>query len=488
MKSELTDSQPPVSGSEYGMGNIQENASAGNGDEPKARGRQADKYEIDMCNGPLLGKILIFSLPLMLSGILQLLFNAADIVVVGRFAGNDALAAVGSTSSLINLLVNVFIGLSVGTNVLVARYYGAGQKRELNEMVHTAVTTALVSGCILIFMGFFLAAPALHMMGTPDNVIDAAVVYMRIYFAGMPVMMAYNFGSAILRAVGDTKRPLYYLLIAGVVNVVLNLIFVIVFSMGVAGVALATVISQVISALLVIRCLIRTDSAYRLVLREMRIVPDKLVKMVQIGVPAGIQGALFSLSNVLIQSSVNSFGSIAMAGNTAASNIEGFVYTSMNSFHQTAISFTGQNYGAQKFKRIGKILLICQGLVIAVGVILGNAAYFFSGGLLQLYSTDPEVIKFGVLRLGIICTTYCLCGMMDVMVGSLRGMGYSVMPMLVSLTGACGLRILWIATVFQKIHTLPCLYWSYPISWGLTFAVHLICFAVVYRRMNRRGY
>lgn len=309
---------------------------------------------------------------------------------------------------------------------------------------------------------------------------------MRIYFVGMPFMMAYNFGSAILRAVGDTKRPLYYLLIAGVVNVVLNLIFVIVFSMGVAGVAIATVISQAVSSALVIRCLMLTDSVYKLNLKQLAIVPDKLIKMVQIGLPAGLQGALFSISNVLIQSSVNSFGSIAMAGNTAASNIEGFIYTAMNAFHQTAISFTGQNFGARKYKRIGKILLICQISVLVVGLVMGNAAYLFAGTLLKLYSSDGEVIRYGILRLSIICTSYCLCGMMDVMVGSLRGMGYSIMPMLVSLTGACLFRIVWIYTIFQSYRTLECLYISYPISWALTFAVHLICFSVVYFKLMKK--
>ena len=445
--------------------------------------KNAKKYEIDMCSGPLFGKILLFYIPLMLSGILQLLFNAADIVVVGRFVGSEALAAVGSTSSLINLLVNVFIGLSVGANVLAARFFGAGKKEELSDMVHTAIATSLVSGIFLIFLGVLLARPALLLMETPENVIDQAVLYMRIYFIGMPATMAYNFGSAILRAAGDTKRPLYYLFAAGVVNVVLNLFFVIVCGLGVAGVAIATVISQVISAALVIRCLALSDSDYKLDLRRLRIVPDKLLRMVQIGVPAGLQGALFSVSNVLIQSSVNSFGSVAMAGNTAASNIEGFVYTSMNAFHQTAISFTGQNYGARNYKRIGRILLICQLLVIAVGLLFGNAAYLLGDKLLLLYSSEPEVITYGLLRMSIICTTYCLCGMMDVMVGSLRGMGYSVMPMLVSLTGACLFRILWIYTVFQEIPTLQCLYWSYPVSWGLTFLAHLLCFVVVYRKL-----
>lgn len=446
----------------------------------------AKKYEIDMCNGPLLGKILVFYIPLMLSGVLQLLFNAADIAVVGRFAGNESLAAVGSTSSLTNLIVNLFIGLSVGANVLVARFYGAGQKDELKEMVQTAVATSVFSGIILVFVGFFVSKPALTLMGTPENVISHSVLYMRIYFAGMPFMMAYNFGAAVLRAVGDTKRPLYYLLLAGVVNVILNLIFVIVFQMGVAGVATATVISQAISAALVIRCLICTDSVYRLELKGIRIVPDKIAKMFKIGLPAGLQGALFSISNVLIQSSVNSFGSVAMAGNTAGSNIEGFVYTSMNAFYQSAISFCGQNYGAKKYRRVGKVLLICEILVIAVGLIMGIGAYLAAGTLLRLYSTDPEVIAYGILRMGYICVPYFLCGMMDVMVGGLRGIGYSIMPMLVSLTGACLFRVIWIYTVFHQVRTLPCLYISYPISWALTFSVHLICFIVVYQKLLKK--
>lgn len=446
----------------------------------------AKKYEIDMVNGPLLGKILIFAIPLVLSGILQLLFNAADIVVVGQFVGNQALAAVGSTGALINLLINLFMGLSIGTNVLVARSYGAGKKDELDEVVHTSILTALLSGTFLVVVGLLLARPALEIMGTPEDVIDEAAVYMRIYFIGMPSTMAYNFGSAVLRAVGDTKRPLYFLTVSGVVNVILNLIFVIVFQMSVSGVALATIISQTLSAFLVLRCLMLTDSDYKLVLSRLRIVPDKFFKMISIGLPAGLQGTLFSLSNVLIQSSVNSFGSVAMAGNTAASNVEGFVYTSMNSIYQTAISFTGQNYGAMKVKRIGKILLMCQTIVILIGLVMGNAVYFFGNDILKLYSSDPQVIEYGLRRMSIITTTYFLCGMMDVIVGSLRGMGYSIMPMLVSLAGACGFRILWIYTVFQEYHTLRCLYISYPISWALTFSVHFICFLVVYGRLRKR--
>jgi len=447
---------------------------------------KTNKYEMDMCNGPLFSKLIIFSIPLILSGMLQLLFNAADIIVVGRFAGETALAAVGSTSSLTNLLVNVFMGLSVGANVLVARFYGAGQKKELDEMIHTAIATSIIAGIFLIFAGFFLARPALAFMGTPEDVIDQSVLYMRIYFAGMPVLMLYNFGSAVLRAIGDTKRPLYYLLFAGVINVVLNLIFVIYFHMGVAGVALATVISQTISAILVIRCLILNDGMVRLELKKLRIVRDKLFKMIRIGVPAGLQGAMFSISNVLIQSSINTFGSIAMAGNTAALNIEGFIYTAMNAMHQGAVSFTGQNFGAHKFKRIGKIALLCEGMVFVVGLLLSVIVLFFVEPLLSLYSPEAEVIHYGVIRLQIICATYYLCGMMDVMVGILRGMGYAIAPMIISLTGVCVFRIVWIYTIFKKFRTLEVLYLSYPATWLLTFLVQLIMFLIIYKKLRKQ--
>lgn len=446
-----------------------------------------NKYEIDMCNGAILPKILLFTLPLMLSGILQLLFNAADIIVVGRFAGNQALAAVGSCGSLINLIVNVFIGLSVGANVMVARFYGAGQKKELEEMLHTAIMTAIVSGIFLIFLGIMVARPALTLMATPEDVIEHSVLYMRIYFIGMPVMMLYNFGSAILRAVGDTKRPLYYLLFAGVVNVVLNLIFVVFFHMGVAGVAWATVISQAISAILVLRCLIQYDGELKLHLKSLRIVPDKLWKMIRIGLPAGVQGAFFSISNMLIQSSINSFGSTVMAGNTAAGNIEGFVYTAMNALHQTAISFAGQNFGAKKYKRIAKVAIICEVCVVIIGLVLGNLTYIFGETFMRLYSTDEVVIQYGMLRMSIICTTYCLCGMMDVMVGVLRGIGRSVMPMLVTLTGVCVFRVIWIFTYFAEHRSLETLYISYPISWAVTFLVHTLCFIFVYQRTMQGG-
>lgn len=439
-------------------------------------------YEMDMCNGPIFKKLLIFALPLMLSGILQLLFNAADIVVVGKFTGSHALAAVGSTGALINLFVNVFIGFSIGTNVLVAQYFGARDEKNLQETVHTSILLGIVGGFILIVAGIVFAKPMLEWMDTPDNVLEHAVLYMRIYFVGMPAMLVYNFGAAILRAIGDTKRPLYYLLSAGVINVVLNLFLVIVLDMGVAGVATATVASQVVSAVLIVRCLMQSEGIYRLNLHELKLHRKKLVRIVQIGLPAGLQGAVFSLSNVLIQSSVNSFGSVAMAGNTAAGNIEGFVYTSMNAIYQTALSFTSQNVGGGRQDRIPKIIFQCMAIVIVIGAVMGNLAYQCGPFLLGIYSSDPEVIQFGMSRMQIICQWYFLCGIMDVAVGILRGLGYSVIPMLVSLTGACGLRVLWIFTVFAWKHSLFVLYLSYPITWIVTFTVHLICLLVIWKR------
>lgn len=433
-------------------------------------------YEMDMCNGPIFRKILIFAIPLMLSGVLQLLFNAADIVVVGQFTGSQALAAVGSTGALINLLINIFIGMSVGANVLVARYYGAQEHQHLSQTVHTAVLLSLVSGLLLAVVGVAAAPVLLSWMGTPADVLDQAVVYMRIFFAGMPVIMLYNFGSAILRAVGDTKRPLYFLLIAGLVNVGLNLFFVIVWHMGVAGVALATVLSQIISAALVLACLVRSEAGYKVNLRELRIYQDKLMQIVKIGVPAGIQGAMFSISNVLIQSSINSFGSIAMAGNTAASNIEGFVYTSMNAIYQTGLSFTSQNMGAKNYHRINRILMECIAIVAVAGLAMGWLALLFGRNLLGIYSSDPEVISYGINRMWVICSTYFVCGIMDLISGFLRGMGYSVTPTLVSLTGVCGLRVLWIFTVFAWNRSLFVLYLSYPITWVVTGVAHLICY------------
>lgn len=437
---------------------------------------------MDMCSGPLLSKILIFAIPLMLSGILQLLFNAADIIVVGRFSGSEALAAVGSTGALINLIINLFIGVSVGTNVVAARYYGARDADGVSRTVHTAMLSAIVGGIILIFAGIALARPMLEWMGTPEDVIDQSALYMKIYFIGMPALMVYNFGASILRAIGDTKRPLYFLTVAGVVNVVFNLFFVIVLDMGVAGVALATIISQAISAVLILLCLIKTEGPCHLELKEMKIYPECFKAMLRIGLPAGLQGSIFSISNVLIQSSVNSFGSLVMAGNTAAANIEGFVYTAMNSIYQTSLSFTSQNMGAKQFKRVDKVLIECLLVVATVGIVLGNGAYLLGDKLLGIYSSDPQVIEYGLMRMSIVSASYFLCGIMDVLVGSIRGLGYSIMPMLVSLTGACLFRVIWIFTIFQVERTLFCLYISYPISWILTAGIHLLCYFIVRKK------
>ncbi len=445
---------------------------------------KAKSYEIDMCNGPLFPKILAFSIPLMLSGILQLLFNAADMIVVGRFAGNTALAAVGANAALINLLTNLFIGFSIGANVLVAQYYGAGKERDMSETVHSAIVLSLLCGGILLVLGILAAPQILILMGTPGDVLGQAVLYIRIYFIGIPVLLLYNFGSSMLRAVGDTKRPLYYLLTAGIINVILNLIFVIGLHMGVAGVALATVISQCISATLVLRCMMRMEGGCRVELAKLKINRQKMLQIMRIGFPAGLQGTVFSLSNVLIQSSVNSFGSVAVAGNTAGQNIEGFIYMAMNTFHQTALSFSSQNFGAGNYKRIGKVFLECLGLVTFVGLSLGWLAYLFGNQLLGIYSSDPQVIEVGLLRMSVICTMYCLCGIMDVTVGELRGIGCSVLPMVVSVLGVCAFRVFWIFTVFQQSRSLWTLYISYPVSWVLTAAVNMVCFMLVRKKQR----
>ena len=444
---------------------------------------QKQGYQIDMIHGPLAGKLLLFALPLMLSGLLQLLFNAADIVVVGRYAGKEALAAVGSTSSLINLLVNLFIGFSVGTNVVVARDLGAGREEDVNRSVHTAIALSLLSGVCLTVLGVSLARQLLVWTESAPDVIDLATIYLRIYFAGMPFNMLYNFGAAILRAQGDTRRPLYFLTAAGVANVVLNLFFVIVLHMSVAGVALATIISQAVSAVLVLICLMRDQGALHLDLKALRMDKRVIRRICQVGLPAGFQGIVFSLSNVVIQSSINSFGSTAIiAGSAASSNIEGFVYTGMNAIYQTNLTFTSQNYGAGQCKRVDRILLLCQGYVLALGLVLGNLAVYFGPALAAIYAPgEPEVVAQAVLRLRYVCSLYCLCGVMDTMVGVLRGLGYSVVPMVVSMVGACGTRLLWVATIFRAYRTPAVLYLSYPVSWLITGTVHVIFFFFIRR-------
>lgn len=434
-----------------------------------------------------MGKLLRFSVPLMLSGILQLLFNAADIVVVGQFDSSDAMAAVGSTSSLNNLIVNLFLGLSAGGSVVVAQYFGMKSRQDVEETVHTAILLGFISGLVLVAAGMFLAEPMLVLMGTTPDVIDQSVLYMRIVFAGMPAMMVYDFGAGILRAVGDTRRPLVYLFCGGVVNVAFNLFFVIVCHLGVAGVAIGTVMSQCIAAFLTVRCLMKTEDCYGIRLRELRIVKHKLLRILRVGVPTGIQGAMFSISNVVIQSSINSFdSSIIVAGNTASGNIEGFVYTAMNAFYQASLTFTSQNVGAHQTRRILPVLgwsLLC---VTVVGVVTGVLAVLFGPQLLGIYSPDEEVIAYGLERLRLICLTYFLCGTMDVVTGSIRGLGPSVTPAVISLLGVCGLRIVWIYTVFAAHRSLMVLYLSYPVSWLITLVVNIICFAVFFKRWKKR--
>lgn len=447
---------------------------------------QANKYEIDMCNGTIMDKLISFSLPLMLSGILQLLFNAVDIVVVGRFTGSQALAAVGSTTALINLFINLFIGVSLGANVLAARYYAAGKQKEMSETVHTAMLFALISGCVMVLAGLFFSRGALELMDTPDDVISQAALYMKIYFMGMPFFMLYNYGAAILRAVGDTKRPLLFLVISGAANAALNLLLVIVFSMGVAGVAVATVISQCISCVMVLSCLIRTESSYQLSLKKLRICPAYLLQIFQVGIPAGIQSTVITFSNVLLQSSVNSFGSTAMAGYTAANNIFGFLYTSINSVSQACMSFTSQNYGAGKKKRMDLVLRDCLILTVVIGLLMGGGAYLFGPELLHIYTSDEAVIACGMEILLYTTVTYFLCGIMDLIPGALRGMGRSAVPMLLSVIGTVGTRIIWIYLIFPAHRSLAVLFISYPVSWLATIIMQAACFFFVRRNVHSK--
>lgn len=450
---------------------------------------QKSGHAVDFTSGSIGKKMIVFALPLMFSSILQLLFNAADIIVVGKFAGDECVAAVGSTTSLINLIVNLFIGLSVGANVMVANFFGAKKSEDLSETIHTSVAVSIISGIILSFVGFFFAPEILKLMNTPDDVIDLASVYVKTYFLGMPFMMLYNFSAAILRAVGDTKRPLYFLSAAGVINVVLNMIFVIYFKWNVFGVAFATIISQVVSALLVLRCLIKDDGLLKFEFRKLRIHNDKLIRMMQIGIPSGIQGMMFSISNVIIQSSINTFDTAIVAGSAASTSVEGFAFTSINSFHQSAVSFAGQNKGAGKFDRLNKILFTAWGYAFVTAAIFAAIFVLFDNQLIGLYVSGEDVIKAGVERINIIAWSYLICGFMDVTVGVIRGLGYSVMPTLVSLIGVCGIRILWVTTVFsmERFHFVETIYYSYPISWTITFLAHLLCYLVIRKQINKRN-
>ena len=444
-----------------------------------------NKYEIDMCNGTLMDKLISFSLPLMLSGILQLLFNAVDIIVVGRFTGSQALAAVGSTTALINIFTNLFIGISLGANVLAARFYASGKEKEMSETVHTSITLALISGLVMALAGVLLARFALNLMGTPNDVIDQSVLYMRIYFLGMPFFMLYNYGAAILRAVGDTKRPLFFLVISGMTNAVLNLVLVIVFHMGVAGVAIGTIVSQLISSILVLRCLYTSNTSYRLYFSKLGIKTQYLKQIFQVGIPAGIQSTVINLSNALLQSSVNSFGSVAMAGYTAANNIFGFLYMSVNAVTQSCMSFTSQNYGVKKLKRMDRVLLDCTILSVGVALTLGCGVYFFGPELLKIYTSDADVIRCGVEVLAFTTVPYFCCGIMDLLPGALRGMGYSGVPMILSIIGTVGTRIVWIFGLFPAHRSLSFLFISYPVSWILTILMQAVCFCFVRKHVHQ---
>ena len=438
-----------------------------------------------MCNGTIMDKLISFSIPLMLSGILQLMFNAVDIVVVGRFSGSQALAAVGSTTALINVFTNLFIGISLGANVLAARYYAAGKTKEMSETVHTAIALALVSGVAMAVIGVVFARGALEIMGTPDDVIAKSTLYMQIYFCGMPFFMMYNYGAAILRAVGDTKRPLIFLIVSGVINAVLNLFLVIVFHLDVAGVGIATVISQLVSCILVLRCLHHTESSYQLHLAKLRIRSVYLKQIFEVGVPAGIQSTVINISNAMLQSSVNSFGSIAMAGYTASNKIFGFLYVSVNSFTQACMSFTSQNYGVKKLKRMDRVLIDCMILSVVVTLILGSSVYVFGPELLHIYSDQADVIQYGMEIFSYTTVTYFLCGLMDLFPGALRGMGYSTVPMILSIIGTVGVRIIWIYGLFPSHRSLTFLFLSYPVSWIATIIMQVICFWFVRKKIHR---
>ena len=444
------------------------------------------KFEIDMCNGSIMDKLISFSLPLMLSSILQLMFNAVDIIVVGRFDSSQALAAVGSTTALINIFTNLFIGISLGANVLAARYFAAGRDKEMSEAVHTAITLALISGIIMAFVGAGASRLALDLMDTPADVIDQSVTYMRIYFMGMPFFMLYNYGAAVLRAVGDTKRPLLFLALAGMANVVLDLLLVIVIPLGVAGVAIGTVSSQFVSCILVLRCLYKTEGSYQLRFSKLTIKWIYLKRIFQVGIPAGIQSTVINFSNAMLQSSVNSFGSTAMAGYTAANNILGFLYVSVNAVTQACMSFTSQNYSVGKQKRMDRVLIDCIILSAGAAGVLGVGAYVFGSQLLGIYTADAAVIKCGLEILSITTVPYFLCGIMDLIPGALRGMGHSAVPMVLSVIGTVGTRIVWIYGLFPHHRSLFFLFISYPGSWIATILMQAVCFWFVRKKCIRQ--
>lgn len=445
------------------------------------------RYSLDMTCGPFLKKILIFSVPLMLTGLLQIAYNTADVVVVGRFVGKEALAAVGSTGSLVNLFLNVFLGLSMGSGVMVARHIGERADKKVHECTHTAMLLSVICGFFIGALGFFASGAMLKLMKVPDDVLELATLYLKIYFLGSPGLMAYNFGASIVRATGDTKRPLYILAFSGIVNVILNLVLIIVFHFGVSGVAIATIVSQYLSAVLIIAYLIKINNACRLNIKKLKFYKDELKSILMLGLPAGIQSSLFSVSNVIIQSTVNSFGSVAMAGIAAGSNFDSYVYTATNAIAQTTMTFTSQNVGAKKIPNIGKVYRYCIIIAFIISAVMGGVGYFFGDFIVSLFSEETDVIAIGADRLKMIMPFYFFCSLMDVAASQIRGMGKSFEPMIVSLLGACGIRIIWVYTVLPINKTLTMLYWSYPVSWAITFFAQFVLYFILKHQMKKKG-
>ncbi len=445
-----------------------------------------NRFEMDMTSGSIMPKLISFAFPLMASSILQLLFNAVDVITVGQFTGSEALAAVGSTTALINMLINLFTGISLGTNVLAARFFATKQDKEMSDTVHTSVLFALISGVSMALIGILLARPLLTLMDTPDNVIDQSVLYMRIYFAGMPFFMLYTYCAAILRAIGDTKRPLIFLLISGAINTGLNILLVVKYDMGVAGVGIATVVSQLISCVLVMICLLKAEGAYRLDFRKLKIVPKHLFTIFKVGIPAGVQGTVINFSNVLLQSSVNPFGSDAMAGYTSANNILGFLFVSINSVSQSCMSFMSQNYSVKNYDRMKRVMRDCVILEVIISVVLGSLTAIFGHQLLSIFSKSEDVIAHGMSILIITSSTYVLCSIMDMVPSALRGMGYSTIPMMFSIIGTVGTRIVWIYKLFPHNKTLDFLFISYPVSWAVTVLMQLTYYIIVIRIVKKK--
>ncbi len=440
------------------------------------------KKQMDMIHGPMFYKILFFALPLAASSILQQLFNSADVAVVGRFAGSAALAAVGGNSPVINLLINMFVGLSIGANVIIANFIGQGREDKVKEAVHTVMSVALISGVSLLLIGIIIAKPILLMINTPSEVINLAVLYLRIYFLGMPFVMVYNFGAAILRSTGETRKPLYCLIISGIINILLNLLLVIVFHLSVAGVAIATVIADGVSAFLVVYFLSHSDDAIRLNIRELSLNKEIVVKVIKIGAPAGLQGVVFSLSNLFIQSAINGFGTHAMAGSSAGLNYEYFTYYMINAFNQTAVTFTSQNYGAkdlERCKRAFRISLVTgMALTLVMSFIFVGATDFFAG----IYTNDPVAIKYAIIRMKHVTLLECLTGVYEISGGALRGMGHSLLPALLTVIGSCGFRVVWLYTVFKVVPTFTMLMNVYPVTWVITGTMVMTSYLIIRKR------